>query len=80
MNNMNNITIRPHADPTKVILETICPWCKKTYSTVVSKNAWEKGKAAYEAGALMQNAFPVFTASQREMLMTGICDECWNNM
>ena len=35
---------------------------------------------AWEDGAMAQDAFPELSASQREALITGICDECWNKM
>ena len=38
------------------------------------------GMIARERDALMQDAFPNFTPSQREFIMTGICDKCWDNM
>ncbi len=31
----------------------------------------------WKAGVLIQKAFPELTSSQREALMTGICDNCW---
>ena len=33
---------------------------------------------AYQNGALIQNAFPNLTASEREFYKTGITDEEWN--
>ncbi len=34
--------------------------------------------AAYEAGALIQNAFPNLTPDEREFIKTGITPEEWN--
>ena len=36
--------------------------------------------AAYEDGALIQDAFPYLTSGQRELILTGISDEMWGNM
>ncbi|TXG75964.1 hypothetical protein E6Q11_05775 [Candidatus Dojkabacteria bacterium] len=36
--------------------------------------------AAWEAGTLVQYAFPHLTASQREFIMTGITEQEWNDM
>jgi hypothetical protein len=36
--------------------------------------------AAYEDGALIQDAFPYLTTSQRELMLTGISDEIWDDM
>ena len=35
--------------------------------------------AAYEDGALIQDAFPYLTADQRELILTGMTDEMWND-
>ena len=34
----------------------------------------------YNNGALIQDAFPNLTASQREFIMTGMTDDDWDNM
>lgn len=36
--------------------------------------------AAYEDGALIQDAFPYLTIGQRELMLTGISDEMWGDM
>jgi hypothetical protein len=36
--------------------------------------------AAYEDGELIQSAFPYLTPGQRELLVTGITDEMWDDM
>jgi hypothetical protein len=36
--------------------------------------------AAYEDGALIQDAFPYLTTGQRELMLTGISDEIWGDM
>jgi hypothetical protein len=36
--------------------------------------------AAYEDGALIQDAFPYLTTGQRELMLTGISDEMWGDM
>lgn len=69
--------------PDKIILETVCPLCGKERRLTLkgSKAAeYKKGKVAYEAGYKIQDAFPSFTPSEREFILTGICDECWDSM
>ena len=69
--------------PTKtgiVVLSTTCPECGKVHSTEVDVEAWNRGKLLYVGGALMQDAFPSFSPSQREMFITGICDSCWDKI
>ena len=53
-----------------------CPLCRKQQSVFVKKEQLEK----WENGMLIQTAFPELSASQRELLQTGTCDTCWDNM
>lgn len=45
---------------------------------VVSYNAADM--EAWINGTLIQNAFPYLTASQREMIQTQTCSQCWDAM
>ena len=65
--------------PTTKLTRT-CPLCGKTYSMEFDSVLLNKGMEAYKNHALVQYAFPTFTKSQREFLMTGICDDCWNSL
>jgi hypothetical protein len=38
---------------------------------------FDECRAKWEAGALIQNAFPMLNAEQREFIMTGITPEEW---
>lgn len=40
------------------------------------ERAWEK----WEAGTLIQDAFPTLTADQREFIKTGMLPETWVNL
>jgi len=40
----------------------------------------DEDMAAWEAGELIQNAFPYLSSSEREFLMTGITDQEWESM
>lgn len=53
-----------------------CPLCRKQQSVFVKKEQLEK----WENGMLIQTAFPELSVSQRELLQTGTCDTCWDNM
>lgn len=57
-----------------------CPFCGKEHSIIVDSQAYFNGAEKYNAGELIQRAFPSFTPDQREFLMTGICSKCWDNM
>lgn len=50
-----------------------CPFCGTVQNVVVHKRAF----AAWETGTLIQTAMPSLTDTQREALMTGICDNCF---
>ena len=57
-------------------IETKCPECKKTTDIVVTEEGFRKR----QAGALVQVAFPELSPPMREMLITGICPDCWVKM
>ena len=61
-------------------LTRICPFCRKHHEMDLPMNEYINGLKHYHEGALLQNAFPTFTASQREFIKTGICDDCWNSL
>jgi hypothetical protein len=67
--------------PTTTV-ERTCPWCGKTYTKTFDTAKLNAGIEAYTNCALLQDAFPEpdFTASDREFLYTGICDECWKKL
>ena len=50
-----------------------CEYCKKSYSFEVRENGFE----AYENGEYIQDALPMLTAGEREMLISQTCDSCW---
>lgn len=55
----------------------VCPFCGKTTTIqVVGKDfyAWK-----FE-GALIQNAMPYLPANVRETLISGVCDECQDEL
>lgn len=53
-----------------------CPFCGNYHGVQVS----EADYYAWQDGKLIQNAMPYLSADDREILMTGICPECWNGM
>ena len=57
-----------------------CPWCKRTNVITMNKNEWYDGVLAVNDGELIQNAFPTLGDDEREMLKTGICDQCWKSL
>jgi hypothetical protein len=58
-------------------VRTQCPNCRK----VEIIQCPEPGFTTWANGdALIQDAMPTLTTSQREQLMTGICAKCWDHL
>ena len=53
-----------------------CRWCKKDSIIVVEKESLE----AYKEGGLVQDVFNYLTTSQREMLISRTCNDCFDAM
>lgn len=59
---------------TIVIWTPKCPHCNKASELKVDRAGYE----AWQAGAFIQDALPMLSADQREMLMTGFHSVCWD--
>ena len=57
-------------------IEVSCPYCGENYIVVVNAEDY----FTWCEGALVQDAFPYLTASERELLISGICPSCWDKM
>ena len=57
----------------KVRIETKCPFCGQVYEIEV----YELDYICWENGVPAQEAFPYLSADDRELLISGICPECW---
>ena len=55
---------------------TVCPFCGQEH---IIKVPFE-GYLAWQSGENVQDALPMLSANEREMLMTGICPKCWAGM
>jgi hypothetical protein len=72
--------IRTHAvedNPDEIMLVTQCPYCSKEDFFVVSKSAYDAWRAGLQ---FVQNAFPHLNADEREKIMTGIDNKCWDEI
>lgn len=61
----------------KVTVSIPCRQCGVVHKVRVGLDdleAWQSGEN------LVQEAFPYLSAEQRELLLTRICSDCWNNM
>ncbi|MBR6908033.1 hypothetical protein IKN40_06165 [bacterium] len=56
---------------------TECPYCHNKHIFNVTDEQYNK----YVNGeSYIQTIFPKFTPTEREMLITGICGECWDKI
>lgn len=55
-----------------ITLEVHCPFCGTISHVVVFASSYEE----YQAGATAQEAFPYLSASDREIIISGICRKC----
>jgi len=60
-------------DDTHAVCVFTCPCCGKEQEL----RAPIEGVKKYLAGALVQNAFPTMPASERELFVSGMCDDCF---
>jgi hypothetical protein len=60
----------------------LCRVCSqpKTAHLPYTESEFARRVALWKAGELAQRAFPELTAGQREAIMTGTCDPCWDQM
>ena len=69
---------------TGVTTTPINGWVTLTVTDVVGDNHYMDVKQidldAYEDGALIQDAFPYLTFEQRELIITGLTEDMWNDM
>lgn len=61
-----------------VYISRRCPHCGKISKVKIPKDEWENwdnGK-----GGLIQNCLPSLSQDDRELLLSGICPECWKSI
>ena len=59
-----------------ITLEIACPFCGNFTLVDVLAEDFEK----YQNGELVQNCFPYLEASERELLISGLCYKCQNDI
>lgn len=73
---MEKESLKVMSNEEKIELRTQCIECKEIIKTEVNVgdyHDWVNGK-------YIQDAFPYLTASQRELLISGVCGECFTRM
>lgn len=53
-----------------------CRCCGKEHILNVANDEYN----AYMNGALVQNAFPTLPPEYRELLISGLCENCWDKV
>lgn len=59
-----------------ILINRTCPYCQKAQTLRVSASGYNQWKS----GKLIQRALPELSNDEREILLTGICPECWDKM
>lgn len=60
----------------KISIQRVCPKCNKLQTVKVEQSQyydWMRGKN-------IQIAIPTLTPDEREILLSGICPECWKQL
>lgn len=60
----------------KAIIDVECFMCKKKYVLYANENNYK----AWMQGTHIQNAMPELNSGQRELLISGTCNDCWEEM
>ena len=61
----------------KITIKGICPRCQRDWEVTVDEANYQSFK---EGDMLAQQAFPELSPAERELLITGFCDDCWNDI
>lgn len=59
-----------------ISLEVECEYCGDIH--IVSVNEFDFND--WKSGSLIQDAMPYLNESQKQLLISQMCDECWNRM
>lgn len=62
-------------DGGKVRLDGSCPWCKKAWTLTVTVAEYRK----WLDGHHIQDAMPSVPSGERELLISGVCEPCFDN-
>lgn len=58
------------------LVQAVCSSCKNSVELLVNADDWMDWKR----GKLIQDAMPYLSVSEREILISGICGTCFDNM
>ena len=61
----------------KVICKIECPFCGREYMVKVSRKGWVDYTVNNK---LAQDCFPELSPAERELLISGTCNQCWEDL
>lgn len=64
----------------KINIECECPICHKIYYISLPSRLYERVMTRNVTGEYIQDILKDYSASTREALLTGICDECYDGV
>ena len=73
---MNGRTIKENPQKDTLEVVCVCPFCGRQKEVELTMDQFTR----WRAGASRQLVAPELSANDREALISGICDTCWNNM
>ena len=56
-----------------ILIKAPCAFCNKIVEFYVDKDAYDK----WQAGMLIQEAFPTLSVGRREFMISQICEQCF---
>lgn len=57
-----------------------CRLCGKKHTLLVNRDDWDVFNNPKGKRPLVQQIFPYLSPNERELLISGTCDECWAKM
>ena len=61
---------------TTLLINKPCPYC----GTISKVAVPESGLRQWKSGTRIQDALPMLTEDEREILMSGVCPKCWDEV
>ena len=77
IDHLSNKLLKEISFSSKITIKRACPVCKKEHSVTVEKSDYERWRSG---GILIQRAFPYLKPDEREILQSGTCPTCWDEL
>lgn len=70
------INLSKEREVNNMIITNTCPFCGRESEVAVTMEGWSK----YVNGFSVQTAFPKLSATEREIIISGICPKCQDSI